>query len=153
MVTSCYGSPNVAKVLFIFSLVTNDVDNFVMCTSIYLECTSMRIRNVSQEGTSIICMHSPPRLLWSFPRMEWCCWWVLAAFLTWCALLHPLFEVTIHARPPHILSCELLRLGWSLCTSSTTLLRNLGGTTTLFPLNRKPCSSCASSDGTVACHW
>ena len=85
-------------------------------------------------------MHTAPWLLWPFPRMEWCCWWVLAAFLTRYALLHPLFEVTIHARPPHILSCELLHLGWPLCSLSTTLLRNLGGTTTLFPLNRQPSS-------------
>ena len=45
-VTSCSGSPNVAKVLIIFSIVTSDVDDFVMCTSIHLECASMRIRNI-----------------------------------------------------------------------------------------------------------
>ena len=38
----CSGSPNVAKVLLIFLLVTSDVDDFVMCISIYLECSSMR---------------------------------------------------------------------------------------------------------------
>ena len=45
-VTTCSGSPIVAKVLLIFSLVTSDVDDFVMCTSIYLECSSMRRRNM-----------------------------------------------------------------------------------------------------------
>ena len=45
-VTSCSGSPNVAKVLLIFLIVTTDVDDFVMCTFIYLECASMRIRNM-----------------------------------------------------------------------------------------------------------
>ena len=45
-VTSCSGSPNVAEVFLIFSMVTNDVDDFVMCTSIHLECASMRIKNM-----------------------------------------------------------------------------------------------------------
>ena len=45
-VTTCSGSPNVAKTLLIFSLVTSDVDDFVLCTSIYLECSSMRRRNM-----------------------------------------------------------------------------------------------------------
>ena len=40
---NCSGSPNVAKVLLI---VTSDVDDFVMCTSIHLECASMKIRNM-----------------------------------------------------------------------------------------------------------
>ena len=45
-VTSCSGSPNVANVLLIFSMVASNVDDFVRCTSIHLECSSMKIRNM-----------------------------------------------------------------------------------------------------------
>ena len=45
-VTSCSGSPNVAKTLLIFSLVTSDVDDFVMCTYIHLEYSSIKIRKM-----------------------------------------------------------------------------------------------------------
>ena len=45
-ITSCSDSPNVAKVLLILPMVTSDVDDLVMCTSIHIECASMRIRNM-----------------------------------------------------------------------------------------------------------
>ena len=78
------------------------------------------------------------RLLWQFPWVQCCYWWVLTAYLTQGALLHPLFEVTIQARQPHTL-CQasdfiLAMPGWPSCGSSTTLLSNLEAQPLCFPL-------------------
>ena len=88
------------------------------------------------------------RLLWQFPWVQWCYWWVLTAYLTQGALLHPLFEVTIQARQPHTLSCKWLHLGnawmafmWLINHSA----EQFGGTTTLLPLTRQPSSTLKSS--------
>ena len=117
-------------------------------------------KHVSQEGTSVVCMHPHPQLLWPFPWVEWG-----HCMVGFCGILDKGYIASLSLQGPHpgqatthavVQGTSSWRCLDGLCAVHPQLCCTVWGERPLcFPLTGSHLqhSTRVSGDEMDACHW